>query len=62
MNRKTYTWLMLFNDWIRIDLHLDTKEVALERYLSDCLTVKLLDKDCFLPELEQPDDCSHWIK
>lgn len=58
----SYTWLMLFKDGNRIDLRIEVKDVALERYLSDTLTQKLLDKDDFLPEISPSNDMTHWIK
>ncbi|MGL4760128.1 MAG: aminoglycoside 6-adenylyltransferase [Sarcina sp.] len=59
---SSYTWLMLFEDGNRIDLHVEVKAIALERYFSDTLTQKLLDKDDFLPEIPPSNDRTHWIK
>ena len=58
---KSYGWLMLFKDGNRIDLHIVTKAAALNEYLSDTLTVKLLDKDNILPEITASDK-GYWIK
>lgn len=58
----SYTWLMLFKDGNRIDLHIEVKEIALESYFSDTLTQKLLDKDDFLPEIPPASDKTHWIE
>lgn len=60
--QESYTWLMLLSDGYRIDLHLDIKKVALDRYLEDTLTIKLLDKDDFLPDLAKANDQFHWIQ
>lgn len=60
--QESYTWLMLFSDGNRIDLHVDIKEVALNRYLEDTLTIKLLDKDDLLPDLARANDQAHWIQ
>lgn len=59
---NSYTWLMLFKDGNRIDLHIEVKAVALERYISDTLTRKILDKDDFLPVIDTSNDMTHWIK
>lgn len=59
---NSYTWLMLFKDGNRIDLHIEVKDVALEGYLSDTLAQKILDKDDFLPVIDAPNDMTHWIK
>ena len=56
---KSYGWLMLFTDGNRIDLHIMTKTAVLEEYLSDTLTVKLLDKDNILPEIPAASDKGH---
>lgn len=60
--QSSYTWLILFKDGNRIDLRIEVKEIALERYLSDTLTKKLLDKDNFLPSIPPSNDKTHWIK
>lgn len=59
---NSYVWLMLFKDGNRIDLHIEVKEVSIERYISDTLTQKLLDKDNFLPVINASNDMTHWIK
>lgn len=58
---RSYTWLMLFRDGNRIDLHIVIKEASLEEYLSDKLTVQLLDKDNFLPEIPPPSDTEYHV-
>lgn len=57
-----YTWLMLFKDGNRIDLRIEIKDIAKSNYLSDTLTVKLLDKDNFLPEIPPANDKTHWVQ
>lgn len=42
---RSYTWLMLFKDGIRIDLKIQIKEAMLEDYTNDSLTIPFLDKD-----------------
>lgn len=59
---RSYGWLMLFKDGNRIDLHIMTPDAAKEDYLSDRLTILLLDKDNFLPSLPSPSDEPYWIK
>ncbi len=58
---RSYTWLMLFTDGNRIDLHIETVEAALKTYGSDSLTVPLLDKDGLLPPLPPSDDTGYRI-
>ncbi len=53
---RSYTYLMLFTDGNRIDLHIETQESMLEGYVSDKLTVPLLDKDHCLPSIPAPSD------
>lgn len=60
--QESYTWLMLFKDGNRMDLTLDIQEIAEKRYLSDTLTVKLLDKLNLLPEVAPATDKTHWTK
>jgi len=59
---KSYGWLILFKDGNRIDLHIIIKEEAVKDYLSDTLTVLLLDKDGCLPQIPPPSDVQYWIK
>ena len=51
---RSYTWLMLFTDFTRIDLHIETAEAALEGYGTDTLTLPLLDKDGILLPCRRP--------
>lgn len=60
--KESNTWLLLFKDGNRIDLQIDTKAVAIERYLADRLTIVLLDKEKYLPPISMPSDESHWTK
>lgn len=59
---RSYTWLMLFKDGNRIDLHIQTKEAMLEEYTNDKLTIPLLDKDNCLPKIPPPSDIDYWVK
>ena len=59
---RSYTWLILFTDGNRIDLHIETEEAAREIYGTDTLTVPLLDKDGLLPPLPPSDDTGYWIQ
>ncbi len=59
---RSYTWLMLFKDGNRIDLHIQTKEAMLDEYKNDKLTVPLLDKDNCLPEIPPPSDENYWVQ
>ena len=59
---KSYCWLMLFTDGNRVDLRIMVKTAALDDYLSDTLTILLLDKDSFLPEIPAASDNGHWLE
>jgi aminoglycoside 6-adenylyltransferase len=59
---RSYTWLMLFKDGIRIDLNIQIKEVMFEKYTNDSLTIPLLDKDNCLPEIPASNDKDYHIK
>lgn len=58
---QSYGWLMLFQDGNRIDLHIIIKESAIKDYLSDKLTVLLLDKENILPQISPPSDEQYWV-
>jgi aminoglycoside 6-adenylyltransferase len=58
----TYGFLMLFTDGNRIDLRIQTKEIMLEEYGKDKLTLPLIDKDDLLPEIPHPTDIDYHIK
>ncbi|MGM0846644.1 MAG: aminoglycoside 6-adenylyltransferase [Bacillota bacterium] len=58
----SYGYLMLFADGNRIDLQLQSREGLLERYLSDKLTIPLMDKDNVLPSIEEPTDIDYHVK
>lgn len=59
---RSYTWLMLFKDGVRIDLNIQIKDEMLKRYINDSLTVPLLDKDNCLPEIPESSDIGYFIK
>ncbi len=59
---KSYGWLILFKDGNRIDLHIMVRETAMEHYLSDSLTVPLMDKDHLLPQIPPSSDADYRIK
>ncbi len=54
-----YTWLMLFDDGNRIDLHIEPVTRTLENWGKDSLTVLLLDKDGTLPALPPSSDAGY---
>lgn len=58
---KSYTWLILFKDRNRIDLHIETKSECMVLYGKDSLTVSLMDKDGILPPLPPPSDKGYYI-
>lgn len=59
---KSFTWLMLFRDGNRIDLHVETVTAMRETYGADTLTVPLLDKDGILPPLPPSSDSGYLIQ
>ena len=59
---RSYGWLMLFKDGIRVDLHIQIKEVMYEEYSTDSLTLPLLDKDNILPPIPPSNDNGYWIQ
>jgi aminoglycoside 6-adenylyltransferase len=59
---ETYGYLMLFTDGNRIDLRLQTKEVANQTIGEDPLVMALLDKDNLLPDLPPSTDTIYHVK
>lgn len=59
---SAYTYLMQFTDGNRIDLHIQTLEVAVKEYGTDKLTVLILDKDQCLPRIAPPSDEDYWVQ
>jgi aminoglycoside 6-adenylyltransferase len=59
---RSYGYLMLFTDGNRIDLHIETIDSMMEGYVSDKLTVPLLDKDNILPLIPPPTDIDYHVK
>ena len=55
----SYSWMMLFKDGNRIDLHIETVPTD---YGDDSLTVTLLDKDNRLPQLPLPTDADYYLE
>ncbi|MWC27678.1 aminoglycoside 6-adenylyltransferase [Paenibacillus sp. MMS18-CY102] len=58
---RSYGYLMLFQDGNRIDLRIETKDLAIDRYLSDKLTIPLLDKDGCLPTIPASTDIGYHV-
>ena len=58
---KSYSWLMLFKDYNRIDLRIIVKD-RLNDYLSDTLTIQLLDKDNIMQDMPIASDEGYWVK
>ena len=59
---RSYGYLMLFTDGNRIDLQIETKAAMMDRYVSDTLTIPLLDKDNCLPLIPAPSDIDYHVK
>ncbi|MFA9560288.1 aminoglycoside 6-adenylyltransferase [Evansella sp. AB-rgal1] len=61
-NFQSYGFLMLFSDGNRIDLHIETVENMKQGYISDSLTVPLLDKDNILPYIPVAADTDYHVR
>ncbi|MGM7637165.1 aminoglycoside 6-adenylyltransferase [Bacillus sp. Hm123] len=59
---KSYGYLMLFTDGNRIDLRLEAMDTMVSSYVSDSLTVPLLDKDNTLPLIPAASDIDYHVK
>lgn len=59
---RSYGWQMFFYDGNRIDLTICTKQVMLEEYTNDSLTIPLLDKDSCLPQIPESNDRGYFIQ
>jgi aminoglycoside 6-adenylyltransferase len=60
--KRSYSWLMLLEDGNRVDLVIEIKEDAIKNFSKNKLTVLLLDKDGFLPEIAPPTDDDYHVK
>lgn len=58
---KSYTFLMLFRDHVRIDLHIERTDVTKAVYGSDSLTVPLYDKDGLLSSIPASNDSMYHV-
>lgn len=59
---RRYVWLMLLEDGNRIDLVIEIKEESIKNFTDNKLTVLLLDKDGFLPEIPPATDENYHIE
>ena len=59
---RSYAWLMLFKDFVRIDLQIQSIEAMQEEYGLDSLTVPLFDKDGILPKISLSNNRDYLIK
>ncbi len=59
---RRYAWLILLEDGNRLDLVIEIKEEAQKNFIGDKLTILLLDKDGFLPEIPRPTDEDYHLK
>ena len=55
-----YTFMILFSDGNRIDLHIETEQEMLKGYGQDSLTVPLFDKAGVLPAIPPASDRGYW--
>lgn len=59
---QSYTYLMLFTDGNRLDLHIETIESMRKSYGTDSLTLPLLDKENCLPAIPPATDRDYYVK
>ena len=59
---QSYGWLILLDDFNRIDLHIELKETAIKNICADSLVKLILDKDDFLPEIQKSTDSGYYVK
>lgn len=59
---KSYTFLILFKDWVRIDLHIELTDITKLTYGSDSLTIPLIDKDGILKPIASSSDAIYRVK
>jgi len=59
---RSYAWLMLFTDGVRIDLTIQIKDEMIKNYTCDTLTIPLLDKDNCLPQILESCDKGYFVQ
>lgn len=57
-----YGYLVQFDDGVRLDIHIETLQHALENIKKDSLCKILIDKNNYLPAIPESSDKDYWIK
>lgn len=57
-----YGYLVQFEDGVRLDIHIETLQHALENIKKDSLCKILIDKNNYLPKIPESSDNDYWVK
>lgn len=57
-----YGYLVQFEDGVRLDIHIETLQHALENIKKDSLCKILIDKNNYLPKIPESSDKDYWVK
>lgn len=57
-----YGYLVQFDDGVRLDIHIETLQHALENIKKDSLCKILIDKNNYLPTIPESSDKDYWVK
>ena len=57
-----YGYLVQFEDGVRLDIHIETLQHALENIKKDSLCKILIDKNNYLPAIPESSDNDYWVK
>ncbi len=57
-----YGYLVQFEDGVRLDIHIETLQHALENIKKDSLCKILIDKNNYLPAIPESSDKDYWVK
>lgn len=57
-----YGYLVQFDDGVRLDIHIETLQHALENIKKDSLCKILIDKNNYLPAIPESSDSDYWVK
>ena len=57
-----YGYLVQFDDGVRLDIHIETLQHALENIKKDSLCKILIDKNNYLPTIPESSDKDYWLK
>ena len=56
-----YGYLVQFDDGVRLDIHIETLQHALENIKKDSLCKILIDKNNYLPKIPESSDKDYWV-